>query len=47
MTMATLASVPLDPQVANRIARIFAHRRKWARRTGVTCFRVYDKDIPD
>ena len=46
-TMATPASAPFDPQVANRIARILAHRRKWAKRTGVTCFRVYDKDIPD
>lgn len=34
-------------QLANRIARVFKHRRKWAKRTGVTCFRVYDKDIPD
>ncbi len=36
-----------DDQVANRIARVFRHRRKWARRSGVTCFRVYEKDIPD
>lgn len=26
---------------------MFRHRRKWARRCGVTCFRVYDHDIPD
>lgn len=26
---------------------MFRHLRKWARRTGVTCFRVYEKDIPD
>ena len=23
------------------------HRRKWARRTGVTCYRIYDRDIPE
>lgn len=40
-------SEAFDPQVANRIARVFKHRRKWAKRTGVTCFRVYEKDIPD
>ncbi len=46
----TTAAPNLPPgldQVANRIARMFKHRRKWARRSGVTCFRVYDRDIPD
>ncbi len=40
----------LDPgltQVANRLARVQRHIRKWARRTGTTCWRVYEKDIPD
>ena len=41
------ASDPSFDQLANRIARVFKHRRKWARRTAVTCFRVYDRDIPD
>jgi 23S rRNA (cytosine1962-C5)-methyltransferase len=36
-----------EAQLANRIARVFRHRRKWANRSGVTCFRVYDHDIPD
>ena len=40
-------SDPAFEQLANRIARVFKHRRKWARRTAVTCFRVYDRDIPD
>ena len=33
--------------LANRLQRIYRHLRKWARRTDVTCFRVYEKDIPD
>ena len=33
--------------LASRLARVFKHQRKWARRTEVTCFRVYEKDIPD
>lgn len=38
-----------DPyvQLANRIQRVARHRRKWAKRAGVGCFRVYDRDIPD
>jgi len=40
-------SDPSFEQLANRLARVFKHRRKWARRTAVTCFRVYDRDIPD
>ena len=34
-------------QLINRIARVFKHRKKWAKRTDVSCFRVYAKDIPD
>jgi 23S rRNA (cytosine1962-C5)-methyltransferase len=33
--------------LANRLQRIYRHLRKWARRTDVTCFRLYEKDIPD
>ena len=32
---------------SNRIAKRFKHLKKWANRTGVTCFRIYDKDIPE
>ena len=45
--MSTPFSPGDGPQIANRLARVFKHRRKWARRTGVTCFRIYDHDIPD
>ncbi len=34
-------------QLANRIARVHRHLRKWARRTDVTCYRLYEKDIAD
>lgn len=33
--------------LANRLERMFRHLRKWARRTDVACFRIYEKDIPD
>jgi 23S rRNA (cytosine1962-C5)-methyltransferase len=33
--------------LANRLQRVYRHLRKWARRTGVTCFRLYEKDIPE
>jgi 23S rRNA (guanine2445-N2)-methyltransferase / 23S rRNA (guanine2069-N7)-methyltransferase len=32
---------------ANRLAKMSKHYEKWARRSGVTCFRVYDADLPD
>ncbi len=31
----------------NRLAKRWKHLRAWAKRDGVTCFRVYDRDIPD
>lgn len=31
----------------NRIAKLQRHLAKWARRTGVTCYRVYERDLPD
>ena len=34
-------------QLANRFARVHKHLRKWARRTDVSCYRIYEKDIPD
>ncbi|MGI6221005.1 MAG: bifunctional 23S rRNA (guanine(2069)-N(7))-methyltransferase RlmK/23S rRNA (guanine(2445)-N(2))-methyltransferase RlmL [Coriobacteriales bacterium] len=33
-------------QFANRLHKMAKHRGKWARRTGVTCYRVYDSDLP-
>lgn len=32
---------------ANRLAKRNRHVGKWARRNGVTCFRLYDRDIPE
>jgi 23S rRNA G2069 N7-methylase RlmK/C1962 C5-methylase RlmI len=31
----------------NRLAKRLRHLRGWASREGVTCFRVYDRDIPE
>jgi 23S rRNA G2069 N7-methylase RlmK/C1962 C5-methylase RlmI len=33
--------------LGNRARKNLKHLRKWARREGVTCFRVYDRDIPE
>ena len=32
---------------ANRLRKNARHFRKWARARGLTCFRVYDRDIPE
>lgn len=32
---------------ANRLEKRYKHLKKWAKRTGVTCYRLYDKDIPE
>ncbi|MBX2926963.1 MAG: class I SAM-dependent methyltransferase [Saprospiraceae bacterium] len=32
---------------ANRLAKMQRHLGKWARREGITCYRVYDADIPE
>ncbi len=40
----------LDAQTqefANRLRKMTKHKGKWAKRTGVTCYRVYDADLPD
>ncbi len=34
-------------QFASRLRKVFKERRKWATREGVTCYRVYDSDLPD
>lgn len=31
----------------NRVGKNYRHLRKWARREGIECFRVYDRDIPE
>jgi 23S rRNA (guanine2445-N2)-methyltransferase / 23S rRNA (guanine2069-N7)-methyltransferase len=44
----------LDPQVeaeaapfANRLRKNLEQRRRWAEREGVTCYRLYDADVPE
>jgi 23S rRNA G2069 N7-methylase RlmK/C1962 C5-methylase RlmI len=32
---------------ANRLRKDARHLSKWAKRTGVTCWRIYDRDIPE
>ena len=32
---------------ANRVTKNLRHLRKWAAREGVTCYRLYDADLPD
>ena len=31
----------------NRIRKNYKHRKKWAEREGVSCYRLYDRDIPE
>ena len=38
---------PAYEQLANRLRRVHRHRRTWGRRRGITCWRLYEKDIPD
>ncbi|MEM7533948.1 MAG: class I SAM-dependent methyltransferase [Chloroflexota bacterium] len=33
--------------LANRLRKRQRHLRKWARRRGVTCYRLYERDIPE
>ncbi|MBR3225011.1 MAG: class I SAM-dependent methyltransferase [Atopobiaceae bacterium] len=39
--------VPASDQFAARLKKIARARAKWARRTDVSCYRVYDADLPD
>jgi 23S rRNA (guanine2445-N2)-methyltransferase / 23S rRNA (guanine2069-N7)-methyltransferase len=34
-------------QFAARLRKVFKERRKWASRAGVSCYRIYDSDLPD
>jgi 23S rRNA (cytosine1962-C5)-methyltransferase len=43
------APVPDRPDVSafeNRLRKNLAHWHKWARRRGISCFRIYDRDVP-
>ncbi|MFN0063465.1 MAG: class I SAM-dependent methyltransferase [Myxococcaceae bacterium] len=37
----------MSSDFANRLAKNWRHRQRWAARIGVTAFRVYDRDIPE
>ena len=39
--------LPASEQFATRLAKVYKQRRKWARREDVTCYRIYDADLPD
>ena len=39
--------IPESKQFANRLRKNARLRRKWAKREGVSCYRVYDADLPD
>ena len=39
--------VAASDQFAARLRKVARLRRKWAARAGVTCYRVYDADLPD
>ncbi len=41
------ASEPGTGQFVDRLRKMHAHRAKWARHTGVGCYRIYDADLPD
>lgn len=33
--------------LANRLTKRYKHLKKWAKRSNINCFRLYDKDIPE
>jgi 23S rRNA G2069 N7-methylase RlmK/C1962 C5-methylase RlmI len=39
--------VAVAEMFANRVKKTARHLGKWAKRTGITCWRVYDRDIPE
>ena len=39
--------VGTSDQFARRLAKVWRQRRRWAEREDVSCFRVYDADLPD
>jgi 23S rRNA (guanine2445-N2)-methyltransferase / 23S rRNA (guanine2069-N7)-methyltransferase len=38
---------PPPPALVNRIRKNLKHLKRWAQRQDITCFRVYDADIPE
>ena len=33
--------------LGNRLRKVHRHRLKWARREGMSCYRLHDRDIPE
>lgn len=44
---ATVEAVRGADEFANRLTKMTRHFSKWARRANVSCYRVYDADLPD
>jgi 23S rRNA (cytosine1962-C5)-methyltransferase len=42
-----MASEEKFEHFANRLGKVYKHIGKWAKRQGISCFRVYDDDMPD
>ncbi|MBK7408548.1 MAG: class I SAM-dependent methyltransferase [Saprospirales bacterium] len=40
-------ALPDFQMLSNRVRKMTRHLGKWARRSGVSCYRVYDADIPE
>ena len=43
----TSVLVPASSQFVARLSKVWKQRRKWATREDVSCYRVYDADLPD
>ncbi len=39
--------VSTSDQFASRLTKVYKQRRKWAQKEFVTCYRIYDQDLPD
>lgn len=39
--------VEASDQFAARLSKVYRQRRKWAQREDVSCYRIYDADLPD
>ena len=44
---ATLSDFTGARMFANRLAKNLKHSQRWVRDTGVSCYRVYDADMPE
>ena len=45
LSPSTTSAADISP-FSNRLRKNLAHSRKWARRRGIACYRVYDRDVP-